>query len=121
MDYEPIDNDAEQAEYEADCTRTVLEDIEGERIRQREKWGNAHDDTLIPLMWPGIAAKYVGELAAMTISGETVNANAFRKTFVKLAAVAAAAIEAIDRAEMRAAALQEDDTTFKSGYPDIPF
>jgi hypothetical protein len=78
---------------------TILSEIDKERTYQEGKWGNETDDTV------NTPNDYVTYMAAYSTkwfpggftpySAETVNA--FRKSMVKTAALAVAAVESIDR------------------------
>jgi hypothetical protein len=76
-------------------TRTVLEDVYDERVRQIGKWeGTFSDDDWNPLDWHEMIADYNGwarRMACMNSPGKA------RRRYIQIAALAVAAIEALDR------------------------
>ena len=78
---------------------TIYKEIVDERIYQKDKWGNEVDDTLnTPWMW----AAYISQYATRWMSGtflplSTNTTDAFRAAMVKVATLAIAAIESVDR------------------------
>lgn len=80
-------------------TQTVYDEIRAERDYQREKWGDNADDTLnTPWMW----AAYIGQYATRWMKGtflplERNITDEFRKCMIKVATLAIAAVESIDR------------------------
>lgn len=92
----------------------VLEEIAAEREYQQERWGNEADDKLNT---PNDFVSYIGNYSTKWFPGgftpynpDTVDA--FRKSMIKTAALAVAAVESIDR--QRGAAGQ----TFYEGNRD---
>jgi hypothetical protein len=74
----------------------ILDEIRRERDRQDEKYGGRdHDDSHHPGDWCLILAKYLGCAAADTIDAEPDAA--FRGNMIKIAAVAIAAAQSLDR------------------------
>jgi len=77
----------------------IYEEIKNERSYQDTKWGHVADDTLnTPWMWSSYIAQYATKWMAGTflpLSSNTVDD--FRKSMVKVASLAIAAIESIDR------------------------
>lgn len=73
----------------------ILSEVENERLRQDQKWGgSAHDDTNTPLDWYEILSDYNGWARRMATMQDINNA---RRRYVQIAAVAVAAVEALDR------------------------
>jgi chaperone required for assembly of F1-ATPase len=77
----------------------ILNEITNERLYQEEKWGNTTDDTVNT---PNDFVSYIGAYSTKWFPGgfppyteETV-AN-FRKSMMKVAALAVAAVESVDR------------------------
>lgn len=76
----------------------VLAEIGTERARQDEKWGGAsHDDDHDLTYWAGTISARAGQVDVMEPSTPEEALEA-RRLFVEAAALAVAAIEAIDRA-----------------------
>lgn len=79
--------------------KDILGEVEAERTEQLTKWGNDLDDsTNTPWMW----AAYIGQYATKWMRGTFVplptdTVSAFRTCMIKVAALAVAAIESIDR------------------------
>ncbi|MGN6819313.1 MAG: hypothetical protein ACTHJR_11655 [Sphingomonas sp.] len=77
----------------------VYDEIRAEREYQDDKWGVEIDDTKnTPWMW----AAYIGQYATSWMRGTFLPlqpdvTDAFRKAMVKVAAIAVAAIQSIDR------------------------
>lgn len=81
-----------------DNLTAILNEIRNERTYQKGKWGNESDDTKnTPWMW----ASYIGQYAtgwmrgAFSLTGS--DTTLFRTAMIKVAAIAVAAIESIDR------------------------
>lgn len=73
----------------------VLNDVARERQRQDSKWGGAtNDDQWTPLDWHEMIADYNGWARRMACMGSPDKA---RNRYIQLAALAVAAVEAIDR------------------------
>ena len=77
----------------------ALADVQREREQQDQKWGEQHH---APAVWLAILVEEVGEVAkvvAETTAGDDTMAQrwpAYREELVQVAAVAVAAIEALD-------------------------
>lgn len=76
-------------------TQTILAEIETEREYQDQKWGHAFDDENTPHEWVAYIAHYAARHLAGNPAG--VDVDKFRLDMVKVAALAVAAIEAVDR------------------------
>ncbi len=82
------------ADYE-----TIYKEIIEERIYQKNRWGNETDDSLnTPWMW----AAYIGQHATRWMRGTFLPlspdvTDGFRAAMVKVATLAIAAIESVDR------------------------
>lgn len=74
-------------------TITVLADVEAERRRQEERWGAAHDDDHTLFDFVAITTEHLGRVVSAPELGQA------REQFVRVAALAVAAVEAIDRRE----------------------
>lgn len=76
---------------------TLLDEIIVERGYQNQKFGPAFDDLNNPYNW----AAYICQYATRHLIGDPmlVNRELFRKDMVKVAAIAVAALEALDRAK----------------------
>jgi len=74
----------------------AYDEIKAERTHQEQKWGTAFDDRNTPYNW----AAYIGQYSTRHLIGDpaVVQVSDFRADMVKVAALAVAAIEAIDRA-----------------------
>ena len=74
----------------------ILDEIRRERDRQDEKYGGPdHDDSHYPGDWCLILSKYLGRASAETIDAKPDAA--FRDNMIKIAAVAIAATQSLDR------------------------
>ena len=77
----------------------IFEEIDKERRYQQDKWGNGADDAKnTPWHFTAYISQYVGKWMAGTwapLQSDTVTA--FRTAMVKVAAIAVAAIESVDR------------------------
>lgn len=77
----------------------ALSDVAAERKRQDEKWGGPeHDDRKSPNDFVQHVQDYAGWARVMAGMGGTEGANKYRKRMVQVAALAVAAVEAMDRA-----------------------
>lgn len=92
----------------------ILEEVAKERQYQQERWGNTADDTVNT---PNDFVTYVANYSTKWFPGgftpytpETVDA--FRKSMIKTAALAVAAVESIDRQR------QAQGQTFYEGIRD---
>jgi hypothetical protein len=84
----------EMDNHECDCNgrRRIYDEIDGERYTQDKKWGHEFDDKKSPYDWMGYIIKYAtGENKLPKTTRQ------FRKQMIQTAALAIAAIEAIDR------------------------
>jgi hypothetical protein len=82
----------------------VFNEIREERQRQDEQWGGPeHDDTHDPLAWVGFIADQQEKVAVGAITrGESYYTTPdCRQRIVKIAALAVAALESMDRKESR--------------------
>lgn len=78
---------------------SIFEEIAAEREYQRKKWGDEADDQLNT---PWMFAAYIAQYATKWMSGTFLplsrgTTNTFRTCMVKVAAIAVAAIESVDR------------------------
>lgn len=81
--------------YDIDRTELALEYVRAERVRQDKKWGGAeHDDQWTPFDWHEMIADYNGWARRMASMGSPFKA---RQRYIQVAALAVAAVEAIDR------------------------
>lgn len=87
----------ELIEAQSIARRNVLEQVFRERIRQDAKWGGAaNDDQWNPLDWHEMIADYNAWARRMACMGSFDKA---RNRYVQIAALAVAAVEALDRKE----------------------
>ncbi|MHA2063141.1 MAG: hypothetical protein ACXABY_02050 [Candidatus Thorarchaeota archaeon] len=82
----------------------ILEDIRKEREYQVEKWGNDFDDKNTANDWVTYITMYASAGARMDASPEE-----FRTAMVKVATLAVAALEAIDRNDGKTAPRHYDE------------
>lgn len=88
-------------------TSKVLYQIAEERQRQDQKWGGpANDDQLDALDWHEMIADYNAWARRMAAMGSLDKA---RNRYVQLAAIAVAAVEAIDRRQNACRLPRHDD------------
>lgn len=85
---------------------SILDEIREERKHQDNKWGGAdHDDTHDPYVWTAFITTYLGhsisdfviEFGNPGVEGQKARLRKFRYNMVKVASLAVAAIESIDR------------------------
>lgn len=77
---------------------TVYDEIMAEREYQTQKWGTYNDDeTNTPWMWASYIAQYATRWMAGTFTINKDMTTAFRTSMIKVAAIAVAAVESIDR------------------------
>ncbi len=81
-----------QLVYGAGPTRRVLADIYSERVRQDARWGDQRGHS--SEHWLAILMEEVGEAARSVLDGEPIQRR--RAELIQIAAVAAAAVEALD-------------------------
>ena len=77
----------------------VYAEVWVERERQRSQWGDTHDDTHNANDWVAYITRYLGEATYSYLwkdPGQFLKAD-FRTAMVKIAAIAIAAVEFIDR------------------------
>ncbi|HVX01258.1 MAG TPA: hypothetical protein VHA52_12610 [Candidatus Babeliaceae bacterium] len=72
--------------------QAILNQIDTEREKQEKMWGNDNDDTHSEEMWDAIVVHELGQSCFHDDDSAT-----FRKQMIKVAAVAVAAIESLDR------------------------
>ncbi len=77
--------------------RRAIDEILGEREHQNKKWGADHDREHTPEEWVTILSVYLGKAAYETplYMHGPINKATFRKRLCQIAAIAAAAMEAI--------------------------
>lgn len=77
----------------------VYDEIKAERTYQNEKWGNKVDDTLnTPWMWTAYITGYAGKWMVGTFAPLGTNTvDSFRAMMIKVASLAIAAVESVDR------------------------
>ena len=85
-------------------TSRVLAEVEKERDRQREKWGDDFDDANTQQDWAAFIMHYTA--VGITSRLGAAPGRSFREAMLKVATLAVAAIEAHDRR----AASPEDET-----------
>lgn len=73
----------------------IFTQIEEERRRQDGEWGQQHDDKHTTHDWIAILSKHIGR--AVVYPWDRAAAAAYRQQMVRVAAVAVAAIEWVDR------------------------
>ncbi|KKN26490.1 hypothetical protein LCGC14_0874060 [marine sediment metagenome] len=79
----------------------ILAEIEAERIYQDEKWGGPeHDDQHEPNDWIAFITCWNGK-AFNCCEKHPIDSRTFRFNMVKVAALAVAAMESVDRKEER--------------------
>jgi hypothetical protein len=80
---------------------SILEEIRQERAHQDKKWGGpSHDDVHSPYDWSAFILTYLGQSISDFVkeSGRVEpKLRAFRYNMIKVAALAIAAVEAVDR------------------------
>lgn len=87
-----------------------LEAVDKERVQQRKRWGDAHDDLFFPPEWGNILLRYAGRVGealercdsadALEDTGESILLD-LELAAIKVAAVCFAISEAVDRAILR--------------------
>lgn len=76
-------------------THNVWDDVAHERKRQNEKWGGpSNDDRWTPFDWHEMIADYNGWARRMMCMNNPEKA---RNRYIQIAALAVAAVEALDR------------------------
>lgn len=78
---------------------TIYDEIKSERKYQTHKWGNETDDTMNE---PNDFVSYIGAYMSKWFPGgfvpyTTETVDEFRKSMIKVASIAVAAVESIDR------------------------
>lgn len=71
--------------------RSVFDDIVDERTRQVEKWEDEFDDDYTPEQWITLMGRYADKVR------HGVGIQDQRRRFIQIAALAVAAVEALDR------------------------
>lgn len=94
-----------------DARGAIFKAIEDERAYQQERWGNTTDDTLnTPWMW----VSYICAYATKWMGGDFLplprsRTDTFRVMCIKVAAIAVAAVESIDRQRAVGGCFYEDN------------
>lgn len=73
----------------------IFNEIKTEREYQIKKWGNSLDDKNTPYNWSAYISNYATK--ALTGDPDGLDIIAFRVSMIKVAALAVAALEALDR------------------------
>ncbi len=83
------------------ATMQVTDLIQNERARQRQQWGNDHDDRWSAWQWLALVAKWTGKIGDHCLFGVGIPPKPrdmnLKGKLVKTAAILVAWIEAIDR------------------------
>lgn len=90
---------------------SILEEIKNERARQDAMWGHEIDDTKnTPWMWAAYIAQYATKWMVGSFTPfERTTVDGFRTCMVKVAAIAVAAIESLDRQRAKGGAFYEKE------------
>lgn len=88
---------------EKDYLAPILDEIRNERDYQSKKWGNDADDTKnTPFHWVSYIARYATNWMAGTWAPfPRSTTDAFRIAMIKVATIAVAAVESLDRQRSR--------------------
>lgn len=78
------------------ATSQVLSEVAAERAYQETRWGTTNDDANTPHQWMGYISAY-GSRDLAVGANVPVDAVKFRTDMIKVAAIAVAAVEALDR------------------------
>lgn len=97
-----------------DIRGNILNEVNNERNYQVQRWGNDADDTVNE---PNDFVSYITHYASRWFPGafvpyETAAVDKFRESMIKVAAIAVAAVESIDRQR------KENNTAFYEGNTD---
>ena len=109
----PASPDVDDASSDQLLCRDILNEIERERAYQDGKWGHKADDTKNE---PNDWVAYIAHHSSRWFSGgfapyNTPTVDAFRKQMIKVAALAVAAVESLDRQRITdGAAFYENQT-----------
>jgi hypothetical protein len=77
-------------------TQSALAEVAAERAAQDAEWGGpTHDDRHLPWDWVALLTRHAG--LAVTDGGGEADQVRFRRQMVRVAALAVAAVESIDR------------------------
>lgn len=78
---------------------TIYEEIQNERDYQINRWGNEIDDLVNnPWMWTAYITQYAGKwLSGAFLPFSKEGTDLFRTSMIKVAAIAIAAVESLDR------------------------
>lgn len=79
----------------------VYDDIQAERAAQRSRYSCKHDDAHTPVSWVFLICRHATQ-AVQDSAPEGGRLGIFRRQMVRVAALAVAAIEAVDQARERA-------------------
>ena len=74
---------------------SIYDEIKQESAWQENKWGNKFDDNHSPYHWAGFITAYTSR--HLVCDPATIHLGLFRADMVKVAALAVAAIEVLDR------------------------
>lgn len=96
-----------------DATNSVIDDVKNERVRQFEKWdGVFSDDNYTPGDWYALIKDYNCWARRMGCMGST---DKYRRRLIQIAALAVAAVEALDRDIENDNSARNEEALLKSG------
>ncbi|KKN03282.1 hypothetical protein LCGC14_1109180 [marine sediment metagenome] len=75
----------------------IFDEIDAERKRQQEIWGDEFDDKNTPNDWLAFVTRYAARAAHLATVKSTETNEAYRSDLIKAATVCVAALEAYDR------------------------
>ncbi len=76
-------------------TQAILSEVGEERARQDAEWGRDHDDGHTQSDWVALLTRHAG--LAVNDGVTTEDADRYRRQLVRVAALAVAAVESLDR------------------------
>jgi hypothetical protein len=79
----------------SECRNDILNEIDTERKRQNDMWGNDFDKKNTPNDWVAYITRYVAEGAYDGSTGK-YNPELFRTNLIKAATICVAAVEILD-------------------------
>lgn len=85
-----------EAKTDDDIRSNILDQIDAERLRQQELWGNDFDDLNTANDWIAYICRYAAE-GGYSGREKKYTVSRFRSFLVRCAAICCAAIETIDR------------------------
>jgi len=92
-----------------DARDSIMEAVKAERARAHAMWGDEFDNKNTPNDWCAFVCRYAGEAIKMDRESKQFDVKRFKDNMAKVAGLAVAALEAVERTHGRLAKRHYDE------------